>query len=386
MTKLSISKLYVGGFLSIIAGLLVLFLLSPKQTFSQFENRPLQSKLSINWSNLIDKTFAEDAEKYVLDQFPYRQQWFQLKSIAEQGRLMTVNNGILKGKNDYLFEPMKEPVWEDVDYYVDSVNQFFNSLSGTHMSILLAPTSIEMYPQLMPSWSNSYSQEEAFQFIANALNTNINVINAKESLEAHTQDKQEIYYRNDHHWTSYGAYVAYVQYMRSLNIEPMTLAQLQEDTVSTNFLGSYYIKGQFWGASPDNIISYSNAALHSSLYIADRDETMNSLYDESALKIQDQYRYYLGGVHALTVIHTTANSKKPADEPSYNKLLVIKDSYAHNFLPFLTNHFKEIHVIDPRYYNGSIQQYIEDNQFNEVLMLYNIPTFVSERSLLKLKY
>jgi len=40
-------------------------------------------------------------------------------------------------------------------------------------------------------------------------------------------------------------------------------------------------------------------------------------------------------------------------------LAIVKDSYAHSILPFLTQHAAEIHVIDIRFFNGSIAICVE---------------------------
>ena len=44
-----------------------------------------------------------------------------------------------------------------------------------------------------------------------------------------------------------------------------------------------------------------------------------------------------------------------------NEVIVFKDSYAHNFLPFLTNNYGKIHVVDPRYYNIDLEDYLNKN-------------------------
>ena len=385
MTNRWNAKLYIIGFTAMLGGLLILFLVSPKGSFSQFENRTLQSKVTFSWDALMDKSFAENTEKYVSDHFPYRQQWFMVKSIAEQARLMTVNNGIIHGDNGYLFEPMKEPVWGDVEKYVDSINKFQANFTNTHMSLLLAPTSVEMYPQFLPKWSSSFSQQYTNELIQTHLSTDINFINGIEALQPHIADEKILYFRNDHHWTSYGAYYAYVEYMNSLGIDPIALDELQPTTMSNNFLGSYDTKGQFWGAQPDDIVSFTNPWFSSHMFIADDESKSDSLYYDSFLEVKDQYSYFLGGVHALMTITNEPINEQTAKKAEIDKLLVIKDSYAHNFIPLLVNHAREIHVVDLRYYNGSMKDYMEQEQFDEVLLLYNTPTFITERSLLKLK-
>lgn len=383
MTNKTYSILYISGFLTIIGGLLLIFIVSPKQSFSQFENRVLTDKVEFSIENFINKKFTEQSEQYVTDQFPYRQMWLQMKSIAQQARLTTENNGILQGNEKYLFQPVEEPDWTELEKIVNSINQFSEKLPNTHISLMLAPTSIGMYPQYMPAWSSSYSQAEMLTWIKERLSANLHLLDAQEALEPHAADEDEIYYRNDHHWTSYGAYWAYQQYMQSVGLEPYELSKLQANELSTQFRGSFYIKGQFWNTKPDRIMAYTNPSLTVDHYIADNDQHVNSLFDEEALQQQDQYRYFLSGVHALSVITTNSES---LDSDSREKLLVVKDSYAHVMIPFLANHYKEIHIIDPRYYNGSVIQYAKANNIDEIFMMYNIPTFVEERSILNLKY
>ena len=54
------------------------------------------------------------------------------------------------------------------------------------------------------------------------------------------------------------------------------------------------------------------------------------------------------------------------------EIIVIKDSYANSLIPFLVNHFKKVHVIDPRYYNLSITSYLKENpNIKDGLIIYN---------------
>ena len=66
-----------------------------------------------------------------------------------------------------------------------------------------------------------------------------------------------------------------------------------------------------------------------------------SLYDSSKLKTRDKYGVFLGGNTSVIDIKTVSTSQK--------RLLVVKDSFADCFIPFLTPHYREIVVVDPRY-------------------------------------
>ena len=63
------------------------------------------------------------------------------------------------------------------------------------------------------------------------------------------------------------------------------------------------------------------------------------------------------------------------------RLLLIKDSYANCFVPFLTPYYREIVMVDPRYYYGDIEELIGEKQISDVLFLYNANTFFEDNSL-----
>lgn len=58
------------------------------------------------------------------------------------------------------------------------------------------------------------------------------------------------------------------------------------------------------------------------------------------------------------------------------KLLILKDSYANCFAQFTVDDYAETHLIDMRFFKGSVQKYIKEQGITEVLVLYNIPNFV----------
>ena len=85
---------------------------------------------------------------------------------------------------------------------------------------------------------------------------------------------------------------------------------------------------------------------------------------------------FLNGNHPeLTICSENKNGKH---------LLIFKDSFANAWIPFAVNDFESIHVIDPRYFNGDIEEYIEENGITESLFLYNIRNFCEDKKLAKL--
>ena len=65
-------------------------------------------------------------------------------------------------------------------------------------------------------------------------------------------------------------------------------------------------------------------------------------------------------------------------------LLVLKDSYANAFIPFLAGSYKTITVVDPRYYAESLDMLLAEDEYTDVLILYNIQTLSQDSHLQQL--
>ncbi|WP_246096496.1 DHHW family protein [Paenibacillus sinopodophylli] len=376
-------RIYVWGFVGLLFTMSVLFFLLPIQPFSNVENRTLQKAPQLTWDSLWSKTFSDESESFVTDHFPFRNQWVWTKSMLEQLRLQQENNGIYKGADGYLFEKLSVPVYEDIKAYTAAVQLYAQKHPNTNITFMLAPTSIGLYPERLPWLAQAYPQNEVNGFIGKQVQDSLNFIDGFDFLGSAASADRPIYYKTDHHWTTYGAYLAYFAYAQQMGWTPVAEKDFTIETITHSFLGSYHTRSQFIGLEPDSIEVYKDKnGIQTNMYIADTDQTVGSMYDPSYLAKKDKYSYFLGGVHALLTLHSTL----PAERVELNKILVIKDSYAHSFLPFLTQHVQDIHVIDIRYYNGSISDYMAENGIEDVLMLFNTTTFIGERNLLKLNY
>ena len=64
---------------------------------------------------------------------------------------------------------------------------------------------------------------------------------------------------------------------------------------------------------------------------------------------------------------------------------MIKDSFANAFVPFLADSYDNIYMVDLRYFNEDMQAYLKEKNITDILMLYNVSNFVTDRNLYKLK-
>ena len=83
----------------------------------------------------------------------------------------------------------------------------------------------------------------------------------------------------------------------------------------------------------------------------------------------DKYSVILDGNHPIIEIKTSIDNGR--------KLAVIKDSYANAMIPFLAQHFEEIHILDLRFLNTQMTTYMATHGIEDALLLYNIPNFAS---------
>ncbi len=112
----------------------------------------------------------------------------------------------------------------------------------------------------------------------------------------------------------------------------------------------------------------------------DEKDEIDSVYDRSKLKEKDKYAFFFGGNYGEVHVQNRA-----ADEENKGRnVLVIKDSFANSFAPFLTQNYENIYMIDLRYYNGDLKAYLQEHDITDVLVLYNISNFISDRNIYKL--
>lgn len=336
--------------------------------FSEQENRILSQKPQLKIKSLFSGKYMSDFETYLSDQFIGKTIWISIKAMAEQMILKKELNGIYIGDDGYLFEKYKKPD-EQFERNLQYVAQFAD---GRNVSLLLVPTSIEMYQERLPLFAPTYSQEKVVQSV-DKLSAKINFISTFQTLKEHKDEL--IYFKTDHHWTMRGAYYAYKEAAKILGFTPYALDDFQVETVSKNFLGTYAAKALEPGIQPDNIEVYKPTFLTAyKVRYEDKNQASDSLYHWDSLEKRDQYSLFLNGNHSLVTIQSHVKNRK--------KLVVIKDSYAHAFIPFLANHYEEIHILDLRYFHASLKQYLQENELNDILLLYNIPNFTVDSNLI----
>ena len=363
------------GFVVLLFVVMFLNIITPTSKTSVAENRELQQRPSISLSRLLDGKFASEYTKFLSDQFINRDGLIKIKAKFD---LMTGKkeiNGVYIAKNDYLMEGFKRSDDNSTLSKLSEINKFTNNNTGLKVSMMLVPNKVEIYSNLLPKSNPNDSQKEYVNFVKKNLDSKIKVVELFDVFEKN-KNNIDLYFKTDHHWTTDGAYLAYVEYCKALNLEPINENMLERNLASDSFKGSLYYKNGAEIGFPDELYLYLNKNEDKPVLVKYYDDLKKvpSLYDVSKLQGRDPYEVFTGGNHTQIKIRTNIDTKR--------KLLVVKDSYANAMLPFLVNNFSEITVVDLRYFTGSLQDVIQNNELTDVLFLNNINTFNTDSSIL----
>lgn len=349
----------------LILSLSCTFFLTEKRSFSESENRYLAKLPEFTFESLKEGEYTKDLQSYLSDNFPFRNGFMGLKAETEIALGKREINGIYIADDGYLIEKYKTPA--NTEKIAGNFKKFYRAVNRENcsVSLMLVPTASVIYQDKLPSFVPESEQMAVRNEIYEK--SGLPRIECYDALMA-AKDDMELYYHTDHHWTSYGAYIAYTAYCEQKGIRPVSLDSLIKKEVSADFQGTVYSKLNDGRMGKDTITIFENPANKLSVYYADTKETTDSLYNFDYLNQKDKYSMFLNNIHPLIEI-----TNEGAD--SDRELALIKDSYANSIVPFLVNHYKKVYVFDTRYYKKGPSSFIEEHpEITDVLLLYNMNT------------
>jgi len=367
-----IYKILVGSFLLALIVIALLGLIAKDRTFSEKENRNLEKFPKLSLASLADGTLELKLEKYFSDQFPGREAGVSFYTGVSQAMGANLSKGVYKGQGGYLIQKFETPDEENLAKQMDAVNLFASKYPDTKQFMLVAPTASGIWQNKLPQGAPNGSEADYLSDIKGSLGENITFIDVSAALSENASEK--LYYKTDHHWTTRGAFYAYQAAEETLGIDG-SADSFEVQPVTTGFQGTLAATSGYDTGTREEIEVYfhTDEALKEVAYYDDSKEKQPTLYDKDALANREKYEVFFGGNHPLVEINTTSNTKK--------NLLVVKDSYANCFIPFLTPYYQKITVVDPRYFYDDIDELMKTDKITDVLYLYNADTFSKDTSL-----
>lgn len=365
-------------FIVILFGTAIFSIFNKTKYFSENENRVLTAKPKADLNAIMTGEFKNNYETYISDQFVLRDEWIRIKTISDYLSFKRDINNVYICKNGYLIEKQDDYKFkskqakDNYKYLSEFVNKYKNNIK---IKVMLVPTASEILADKLPLFAYNANETKIIDEVYNEIGIE-NTVNITDTLINHRDEN--IFYKTDHHWTSLGAFYAYSEYAKAVSIYENSKEDFEINEVTDNFYGTMSARINLRNKAdkiytyklrnmPDITITYNNS-----------DDVRNTLFDDEALKGNDKYSVFLGGNNEILQMSIKTDSSR--------KLLVIKDSYSHCFIPFIVNAFSEIDVIDLRYYNDSIKEMIDENKYTDVLVLYGIGNISTDSNIFKLLY
>lgn len=352
---------------------LIINVIVPDREKSVQENRMLATKPKFRLSSLISGDYDEKFEAYMDDQFVGRDMWRKLKVAVDRIGGSRLENGVYIGTNGQLLEQIEVADENHLAANIKAIKSFSESQSKIPVRMMLVPDAANVLNHSLPSLAKPEDQTQMFSMVRKDLGDSVEWIDVSTELNKHKTEK--IYYKTDHHWTTLGAFYAFQAAAPSLGIEGDLSGKYVSYAVSDSFNGMLASKSGVNLGEKEQIDIYVPTEEDTDLIVdyVDEGKRSTSLYDSSKLKEKDQYTVFLGGNSSLLDIRTVSTSTK--------RLLLVKDSFANSFIPFLTPYYREIVVVDPRYYSGTINDLMDSYRISEVLFLYSGNTFFKDNNI-----
>ena len=355
------ARFLTAVFCLFLGGLMVWQMLLPDRERSDVENRTLQQRPALTLSSVLDGSYMEDVEAYVQDQFPLRDQWTGLKARTEQLIGKRLFNNIYLCEGETLISKVDAPADGLEKANLNYVSQLAEK-SDIPMYLGLIPSAAEVWRDKLPEGAESWDQNA---YLSQAAGLGLPMIDFSAALTAHADEP--IFYRTDHHWTTYGAYYGYREYLKSVGKTPKSIDDFKFNEAE-DFFGTQYSKAKSYNRKAD-VLSYIDCDAQ----ITINDET-DSIYDYSCLDTRDKYKMFLRGNYGFSSVKGSGKGK----------LLVVKDSYANCLIPYLTGDYEQIDIYDLRYITEGLDKRIEEEDYDEILFLYNCESLLTDSNLPKI--
>ena len=351
--KLDRKKTMAMLFLVMLGVICLVNLFSKDKEYSEKENRMLQQKPEISLYGIESGRWMKEYESYRSDQFVGRNFWVSLKTKVDLLAGKRESNGVFKGKDSYLLEDIKEPDQEQLSQNLEAIKEFESGYQNVPFYVMLVPNAANVLSDKLPPFAVVEDQKQIFDDIQNELDEYIHWVDVSQILKKHKSEV--IYYHTDHHWTTLGAYYAFQELAASMELDISKISTMKPYAVTNDFNGTLSATSGYETGYEEPIYIYASEQTEDMPevvvnYVNEKKKTA-TLYDTSKLEEKDKYAVFLGGNYPLIDIRTTADTT--------DRLLLIKDSYANCMIPFLTPYFREIVVVDPRYYYGDIKELME---------------------------
>ena len=250
------------------------------------------------------------------------------------------------------------------DTYIQAMNTAAERLDGTATvySLFAPASSIMLDPETRAKVGGS-DQQQTLDYLSTRFDSRVKPVEVLNELTDHNDEY--LYFYTDHHWTELGAYYAYEKFCKVKGIEPVKLDDRKYESL-----------GELEGTYTETISSMGDV----------RHDTVDAYYpigtNEMTITGED------GGEYSWPVVNSDAKNSDPStrysafisgDQPlevihnpqitDGSSVLLVKDSYGCAFAPLLVDSYEYVYIIDFRYTDKNIVDYVKENNIQDVIFL-----------------
>lgn len=352
---------------SLIIGVWVVLVLmvwfSPSKEISISERRPLSQRPSISFESLWDRSFMEKFEDYGLDQFPLRDSFRKVKSVAHYYGLRQKDNNniyIYKGHGAKMEYPLN---YGSVDYAVKKFQYIYDRyLADQNSKIIMAMIPDKSYYMADESNHLSMDYDQLNKYVKSQI-TWAKHIDLSDGLVL------DDYYRTDTHWRQECILGAAEKLAKELEVSGPKERNYRKVKLKKPFYGVYYGQAAL-PMKPDTITLMKSNLLDQCKVYDYESKQYTKIYNMKKADGKDMYEVYLSGAKALLDIENP-NGKKGRE------LIVFRDSFGSSMLPLLIDDYSKITLVDIRYISSEMLGNFVDFKEKDLLFLYNSLIFNS---------
>jgi hypothetical protein len=350
--------LIIALFIAFVGGICAAQALLPDGAVSAAERRKLAQAPEFSVQAVFSGKFAEDAEKYLADQFPLRQQFRTLKAAWQFGVFRAKDNdGVyIAGNSVYsLAKPLEEAQTEALISNTNAVYKKYLSGLKTYFAAVPDKSRGEAekygYPEV--------DHEALDRLLKDGLDAGIKYLGFSPCAGLTADD----YYRTDLHWRQERLQPVLDALGAAMDFAPPDISGWQADVLSP-FYGVYCGQSAL-DVGYDSITCLSSAAVDASAVTGAEFAGEKAVYDPADAHSLDGYNIFLGGAQAvLTVVNPAGKTGR--------ELYIFRDSFASSLAPLLLESYDRITLIDLRYIAADlVGEYVDFAPGADALFLYS---------------
>ena len=319
----------------------------PADDYSTSERRPLDKFPELSWYTIFhnerEKTFMNTFESYTLDQFPLRDTFRTLKSMASFYVFGNKDNNNIYIEDGYAAQ-LEYPIKEDSLDYAASKFKDAKKYFGANANFYFSIVPDKGYFLAEQNGYLSMDYDQFFSLMADKMDF-------AEYIDITGELTLEDYYKTDTHWRQEKLLGVAKKIAETMGVT--LVSEYTEKTLDVPFYGVYY--GQSALPLPADDMKYlTNDILEGCTVYSYEDGKNIDVYDMEKAHGKDPYEMYLSG--NLTAVKIT-NPNATTDK----ELVIFRDSFGASLSPLLVEGYSEIIILDMRYASIAMINSYRDN-------------------------